>query len=933
MKLSKLIKIFKRQNKDNAYLKCGFLIILIAVANVCFGKIAPSMLRCEYMENPLVVDLISPRLSWINEVGSSTERGVSQQAYRIVVATSKDKLLKGKYDAWDSGKQISVASQHISYKGSSLHSGADYWWRVMVWDNNGIPSEWSTPAYWGMGFISPKDCKARWIGAPWQGEKPRKVLRPSPYEQRTYPAPLFRKGFVLNKKVASAKAFVTGLGYFEFYINGKKVGDDYLVPNFTNYNYRPDIESYGISIENKFRGSRVMYLAYDITDMLHSKDNAAGAILGNGFYDCSTSWVCPFGSPRFLCQIEITYKDGSKELICSDDTWKVKESPILVDGVFDGEIYDANREVQNWSNPNCDESTWSNAVYRKAPDGQLTANMAPTDKITEILKPVSLKKLSDGTYEVDFGKEVSGWIHFKDIKGNKGDTLNVKYICDQPLGIYQYILKGNGKESYAPRFTWYVFSKAIISGIKELDASNLTAEVVNTDVKINSEFRTSNKMLNEINKIWRQSQIDNMHGGIASDCPHRERSPYTGDGQVAINTVMYNFDAAAFYQKWIRDINDAQNVETGYVPNGAPWQPGCGGGVAWGAAMNIMPWEYYVHYGDKKMLEDNYYAMKEQVRYMQTWTTQYGTMLAQRTNLGSKDVNYWLNLGDWAPSFDNPSMELVHTFYLWRCADYTARAAQALGLETDAKYYGKIANDVKNAFNKRFYNPEVKSYGDFGSNIFALVLGVPYEYKKDVIETLKNEISVKYKNHLNTGIFGTQFLFETLARNGLNDIAYATMNQDDYPSFGNWLKQGATVTWEKWNGADSHNHPMFGGGLTWFYRILAGVNADEKNPGFKNVIIKPILIAELPEVYYSHITPYGKLVSEVKQSENNIEMNVTIPVGSSATVYIPLKSSNSIITESGVTLKKSNMIKILDIEDNYQVVEIPQGVYSFKVNN
>jgi alpha-L-rhamnosidase len=627
-----------------------------------------------------------------------------------------------------------------------------------------------------------------------------------------------------------------------------------------------------------------------------------------------------------LCQIEITYKDGTKDIICSDETWKVKESPIVMNGVYDGEIYDANQETAGWATAACNESAWKNAVLREAPTGKLTAHTAPTDKVVETLQPVSLKKNGNGAYEVDFGTEISGWIHFKNIQGKKGDTLNVKYVCESPLGVQKYIFKGSGKISYAPRFTWYVFSKAIISGIDNLTADNLTAEAVNTDVKISAEFKTSNPLLDQINTIWQRSQLDNMHGGVASDCPHRERSPYTGDGQVACVTVMHNFSAAAFYEKWIRDMRDAQNIETGYVPNGAPWQPGCGGGVGWGAAMNVMPWEFYVHYGDKKFLEDNYFAMKEQVRYMQTWLTKDGTMFSQRTNINSDKLNYWLNLGDWSPAFKNPSDELVHTFYLWRCADFTARAANALNNAGDKDYFTTIANDAKKAFHRKFYDAENKTYGDFGSNIFALVMGVPDECRADVVNTLRKEIVEKYNGHLNTGIFGTQFFFETLAANGMNNVAYEAINKRDYPGFGNWIEQGATVTWEQWDGKNSRNHPMFGGGLNWFYRTLAGVNTDENEPGYKHIIVKPQLPEKMDNVYYSNRSPYGKVVSEVKKKDGRLEMNVVVPVGSHATVYIPV-SGQSTVTENGQSIETS------EIKDGYRIVEVKQGSYQWVVVN
>ncbi|MDR2119944.1 MAG: glycoside hydrolase family 78 protein, partial [Tannerella sp.] len=875
----------------------------------------------------------SPRLSWINEATSDGVRGAHQLAYRICVASSEENLLKGNADVWDSGKIPSQDSRLIPYGGQALQSGKDYWWQVMVWDSSDRASKWSRPARWGTGILSPGEWQAQWIGAPWQGEEPRKAIEPvaGKPEYPQYPAPMFRKTFDAVKKVASAKAFVTGLGYFELYVNGEKVGDDCLVPNFTNYTSRESIKHTFIAIDNKFRDHRVMYLAYDITDMLREQRNVVGAIVGDGFYDCTnTRWVAPFGSPRFLCQIKITYDDGSEDLVCTDETWKVKGSPIVMNGVYDGEIYDANLETEGWATVRCDDTGWQQAVLREAPAGVMTAHTAPTDKVTERLSPVSLSKNADGAYEVDFGVEISGWIRFKDIRGRRGDTLNVRYICESPLGVQQYIFKGEGKESYAPRFTWYVFSKAVISGIDELTEEMLTAEAVNTDVKVSAEFRTSNALFDQINTIWRRSQLDNMHGGIASDCPHRERSPYTGDGQVACVTVMHNFDAAAFYRKWIRDMRDVQNVETGYVPNGAPWQPGCGGGVPWGAAMNIMPWEFYLHYGDPATLADNYHAMQEQLRYMLTWLTKDGTMLAQKANWNDTEPNYWFNLGDWAPAYKLPAQELVHTFYLWRCADFTAKAAKALDHSDDYAKYAAIADSVKSAFNRKFYDDANETYGDYGSNIFALFMGVPAERRDKVVNTLRREIAEKYDGHLNTGIFGTQFFFETLAANGLNDVAYEAMNKRDFPSYGHWIEQGATVTWEQWNGRDSRNHPMFGGGLTWFYRTLAGVNTDENEPGYRHIIIRPSLPEKLNEVYYSNLTPYGKLVSHIKRADGGLEMNVTVPVGSHATIRIPVAAADAAVTESGRDIQQASGVEIVGVKDGYCTVKVRQGVYRFK---
>lgn len=908
-----------------------FLLIVVFCIVPCIvraeGKsaIMPFRLTCEYMENPSVVDRPNPRLSWINRLVDREKRGEKQTAWQIRVSSSKDLLLQDISDLWDSGKIKSEQSNLIIYKGEALQSMQECWWQVRVWDAKGNVSAWSRPAYWCMGLLHPSDWKAKWIGAPWQGEEARYQL-PDP---TPLPAPLMRKDFSINKKIASAKAFVTGLGYFELYLNGKKVGEDVLSPNQTNYGKRPDLDKTGIPIDDKFRAYRVLYMCYDLTDLLRSGKNTVGCILGNGFYNPVVNWTRGYGSPRFLGQIEITYVDGTKETIVSDESWLVHRSAIVGDGLYYGEVYDARLEIPDWSTPACNTKNWQNAVLRKAPEGILSAQTALPDRVMERLKPVSIELLEDGTYEVDFGEEISGWLRLDNIQGDAGETIEIKYLCESPNGVNKYTLKGSGEESYAARFTWFVFRKVQIKNWKgALTSDNLTAEAVYSNVETTGKFECSNALFNQINKIWQRSQTDNMHGGVASDCPHRERSAYTGDGQVACNTVMYNFDAAAFYTKWIQDIWDAQNTETGYVPNGAPWQPGCGGGVPWGAAMNIMPWEFYLHYGDRDMLERNYTAMKEQVRYMQMWLTPEGTMFAKMP-FGRESV-YWMNLGEWCPPYKFPSDELVHTYYMWRCADIMSKTAKVLGNFEDETIYMELAAKVKDAFHKKFYDAEKATYGEFGSNVFALNMGVPDDCKAAVVNTLKREIEDN-DGHLNTGIFATQLLFEVLTDNGLNNLAYGAMNKRDFPSFGHWIAQGATTTWEQWDGGNSRNHPMFGGGLTWFYRKVAGMNIDSEQPGYKHIIIKPVATDSLSFASYSTRTPYGEASVRWEKENGRFKLNTVIPVGSTATVYLPAQNA-SVLTESGKAIRKARKVKYKGIREGFAVFEVSSGVYAFEAN-
>ncbi len=890
----------------------------------------PVKLTCEYLQNPMVVDVLEPRLSWIN-TAAGKERGQFQTAWEIRVASTREKLLAGSADLWNSGKVGSDQSVNIIYEGKPLTSRQDCWWQVRVWDNKGKASKWSDPGFWSMGLLKSGDWKAKWIGAPWQDELPLpKPLSPkrtgSKPDKLPPPAPLLRKTFTINKAVASARAYVTGLGFFELYFNGEKVSDDVLAPNISLYDRRNDLGPIGIMIRNNFREYRVLYLSYDVKEFLKTGENVVGALLGNGFYNPASYWCEGYGTPRFLGQIYITYTDGTEQLIVSDLSWKASKSPVVSDLIYDGEHYDARLEQPGWNAPGFNDSKWENVVIRKTPEGKLKAQMSPTDRVMESLSPVKIEPLGDGHFRVDFGQEISGWLHLLNVSGEAGHRIDLKYICESPNGDNSYTMKGGGPESYAARFTWFVFREVEITNWPgELKPEQLKAEAVYTNIETTGKFECSNPLFNTINKIWWRSETDNMHGGIASDCPHRERSPYTGDGQVSCITVMHNFEARSFYTKWIQDISGAQNPENGYVPNGAPWQPGCGGGVAWGAAINIMPWEFYLHYGDIDMLRNNYEGMKGYIKYMLTWTDEDGIMFSQAPD--RQKPNQWLNLGDWCAPGKLPPDNLVHTFYLWRCADITARAAKALGKTAEADEYNMLAERTKAAFQKKFFDNEKGSYGPNGGNIFALKMGIPEEQKAFVISAVKNDFAAN-KGHLDTGIFGTQFFFEMLSDNGLHDLAYEAMNQRTQPGYGWWIDQGATTTWEQWDGDGSRNHPMFGGGIVWFYRKLAGMSTDESKPGYRHIIFKPQPAGDITFTSYANLTPYGYAAISWKKDNEKFNMDITVPVGSTATVYIPALKADS-ITESGRKIKNLKTITFQRMEAGYAVYEVESGEYKF----
>jgi alpha-L-rhamnosidase len=920
----------------------GIVLILFSINQLVATAIRPEGLVCENLKNPGIIDVQNPKLSWINADPDFTRNQV-QTAWEIRVASSRDNLFKNDADLWNSGKVNSDQSLNIRYKGKRLTSRQECWWQVRVWDKKGKVSDWSEPAYWAMGLLDESEWKAKWIGAPWQGEepipdrnRPLTASRAKPGQTITDisnldappPAPMLRKAFMVNKEVASAKAFVTGLGYFEFYINGKKVGNDVLVPNQTNYGKRPGLMNNPIPLEDNFREYKVFYLAYDLKDLVKNGENVAGAIIGNGFYNAPINWTESYGTPRFIGQIYIKYTDGTEDIIVSDQSWKAARSPIIMDLIFDGEHYDARKEQDNWCMPGFDDKLWEQAAIKKAPEGMLRAHMAVPDRVMEVLKPVKIERTGDGKYKIDFGQEISGWVHLTGINGEAARKIDIRYVHQTPSGDNSYTLRGKGNESYAARFTWFVFRNIEITGWPgELTAANVNAEAVYTNIETTGKFESSNELFNNINKIWWRSQTDNMHGGIASDCPNRERSPYTGDGQVACVTVMHNFDTRAFYTKWIRDILGAQNVTTGYVPNGAPWQPGCGGGVAWGAAMNIMPWEYYLHYGDTNMLIDNYEGMKGYIRYMLTWTDEAGIMNSRVLGPNGKP-NQWMNLGDWVAPGQLPPNEMVHTFYLWRCSDLTAKSARVLGKNAESEEYTKLAEKTRQAFQKKFYNPEKGTYGPYGGNIFALKMGVPDEQKGKVLSALKADI-IANGGHLDTGIFGTQFFFEVLSENDMHDIAYEAITKKTKPGYGWWLEQGVTTSWEHWDAPGSGNHPMFGGGIVWFYRKLAGMNADEQNPGYKHIVFRPQPAGDEKWCSYSNITPYGTAGILWKKSSEDFEMDITVPVGCTATVFVP-SVENKKITENGKKISVKNGIRYIKSEKGYSEFEVGSGKYKFR---
>ncbi|MDP2337360.1 MAG: family 78 glycoside hydrolase catalytic domain [Bacteroidota bacterium] len=890
-----------------------FLIFLIiATITACSPpEIKPEVsdLRCEYLSNPIGLDVPAPRLSWQMK---KAVRGAQQTAYRIMVATTDDLLLSETPDLWDSGKIDSDQSIQLEYKGKPLKSGMKVSWKVKIWDEEKNESSWSTISNWEMGLLDKADWQAKWIGTP------ASIIS----GEHKLASPLFRKEVSISKKIKKARAYISGLGYYELYINGGKIGDHVLSPNQTNYDRRK-VGQWGESRIGNMN-TTVLYETFDITSVLKSGANVFGVILGNGWYiqaDRPDDTMLWYDTPRLIAQIVLEYEDGTQELVSSDESWKSSLSPILYNGLHSGEIYDARLEQKGWNEGDFDDSKWMNAVTVRPPTGTLKAQVSPPDRVTKTIKPISVSKRGEGVYRFDMGRLFSGWARLK-ISGAKGTELKLRFIEEFGPTYGQtdtYILKGEGTEVWEPRFTWHAFRYVDVYGSPTgLTIENLDGRVVNTDIQRAGSFECSNSLLNKILDNYQWTQLGNVHGGIPSDCPHRERRGYTGDGQISAKAAILNFDMSQFYTKWLGDISDAQNQQTGYVPNTTPYQDG-GGGTAWGSAAVIIPWYMYQYYGDARILQNHYSGMKHWIEYMKNSLNKDGILANQ-------------GLGEWVPPdiVDIPA-DFVNSCYYYHCCHLMSQISGVLANTADQAYFAGLAEKAKSAINKVYFDAANSNYsiGRQGSNVYPLGFGIAENQNVGaVFANLVKNITGPNKAHFDTGILGTPLLLEVLTEMDRPDLAYTLMNQRDFPGFGYMIEKGATTIWETFQGDVSHSHPMFGSVCAWFYQSLGGISPDPLSPGFKHALIKPIPVSSLSFANTSYQSMYGEIKTQWKFEGEDFLLNVSLPANTSATLSV-LAVSDKKVTESGQSISGNRHVKFLKNDGKYVVYEIGSGDYQF----
>ena len=956
-------------------------ILLSAMLTVTAQAVTVDNLRCEYLSDPLGIDVARPRLSWQLSSGRQT-------AYQLVAD-----------NGWDTGRVDSDQSIQIEYNGPALPPGQRVAWKVRVWDNEGQASAWSRPAVWSMGLA---EWSAKWIGAPvadppgvyphvasgfwisgnsfhrslvlppgrtvlaaqmrlaadapfelsvngreagrgdklqtfdlaallrpgdntlairlangkacvgqlvvklddgtillvptdgtWKtGDKkrPAKSLgRPSSLPALGFagetpeavdPAPLFRKNFTLDKPVKRATAYVSGLGYYELSLNGKKVGDHILDPAFTRYD------------------RRVLYVTYDVTSQLTPGANALGVMLGNGWYNYHVQNAWDFdnapwrGLPKLILQLAVEFADGSRATIVSDESWKCSTGPIRRDGLMSGEIYDARCEQPGWDTAPFDDAAWSAAKVVAPPTGQLTAQMAPPIRVTAEFQPVKVTEPKPGVFVFHFPQNIAGIPQLtvsgpagREVKLQYGEMLNADgtlnqkniapHVYNTEFQTDRYILSGRGTELWRPRFQYHGFQYVQITGFPGTPTpASLQALAAHTDLESAGSFACSNELLNQIQNATRWSYLNNFYGH-PTDCPQREKNGWTGDGHLAAEAGLYNFDPAAAYGKWMRDFRDEQRPSgelPGIIPTGG-WGYAWGNGPSWDCAGLLIPTYLSLYRGDTRILAEQYDLMKRYVDYLTS---------------RAKDGIVTIGLGDWCPAKTKTPEGITSTAYYHADALIVAEAAKRLGKPEDAAKYAALAADIKRAFNREF--PKLKTQTAMSCALYQNML----EPEKIPAVAAQLAAAVRANNdHLDCGILGTKYLLHALSDNGHAELAYKIATQTTAPSWGAWIKNGATTlreSWENWAGGDSYNHVMFGDISAWMYSTLAGIRPDPAAPGFKHIIIKPEMVGGLTWVKAHHDTPYGRVSSQWRRDGGTLTLDVIIPPNSTATVFLPGQS-------------------------------------------
>ena len=875
----------------------------LLLAATISAKPVVTNLQTNHMHEPQGIGSARPVFSWY--ISDDSRRNVSQSAYRLVVRQEGTTV-------WDSGKVLSDASAGVKYAGAELLSDKEYTWKVMLWDDKDKITGWSGQATFSTGLYHTDDWDASWI-------EPNEV---------SSDAAQFRRVFKPKKAVERVTLHTSALGMYEAFVNGRRVGEDRLTPGWTSYQ------------------KRVRYQTYDITGMVTQGDNAVGINLVRGWWGSILPYTREFlygEKPALISQICITYKDGSREIIGTDSSWKYSAGEISYPHVYDGETIDRTRETKGWCTASFNDSDW----MRPAVTDRTLDILAPTDspnvRVVNTLKPVRVFTDPEGNKVVDFGQNISGHEKIR-FRGKKGDTVRVYHAetLDKEGVFYTanlrsakalstYVLSGE-EEWLKPHFAFYGFRYIKVDGIEgELNPEDFVAEAVTSGIDYGSTFSCSDPRVNQLysNVTW--SMKDNFVD-VPTDCPQRdERLGWTGDALAFFNTSTHLADVQKFFSKWLTDLRLEQYPD-GAIPKVAPYCYSTRTRISagWSDAIVLVPWQHFLAYGDISILEDNYRAMKGWVDYMFSISPNY----LWRTPQSYGDWVYF----DYETDFYGRSAvtirPLVQQFYLVHTTETLAAIAGLLGEKEDEARYRDLYQKALEAYRNEYVTPGGCVMSDTQTAYtmsLAFNLLEPRMRQQAAARLAEN---VKVYGHMTTGFIGTPHLCNILTEWGYSDIAYDLLLRDEFPGWLYSVKMGATTIWEKMNsimpdgsitedGMNSLNHYSYGAVADWLFSYAAGIKST--SPGYKTLCIKPYPDKRMERLGASRISPYGKISSSWEYaSDGSFLFDVEIPANCSATVMIPA-SEGAQIEESG------NNINPDYYEEGYAVIRAGSGKYTFKV--
>jgi alpha-L-rhamnosidase len=897
-------------------------------------------LRCDYLDQPLGVDELVPRLSWQME---SKRRGARQTAYHILVASSPALLARGVGDRWDSGRIETDRSNQIEYAGSPLASRAVCHWQVRVTDELGATAL-SAPALWTMGLLEQSDWAAQWITTAPAAIKRDAWAKASTLTQSGTPG-WFRKEFSIEGPVRRATLYISARGLVEMHLGGARVGNDVFAPEWTDYH------------------RRIHYRTYDVSDRVAAGANVLGAVLGDGWWSGYVGWQqtrARYGSliNSLTAQLEVELADGRVITIGSDPSWRAEVGPIQTADFMQGEVYDARRELTGWNRPGYDDSRWLPAEAVARPAAALVAQRSAPVGIEETRRPIGMTKLGPRTFIFNLGQNLTGWVRLR-ARAKAGTEVTIRHgeLLKPDGTLYtenlrtakstdRYIFKGEGIEEWQPRFTFHGFQYVEVTGLTEAAVKDaVTGCVVGSICPPAGTFTCSHPGVNRLwlNGLW--SQRCNFLS-VPTDCPQRdERLGWTGDAQVFLRTATYNRDVAAFFTKWMTDVEDAQ-TPAGVFPDVAPrvkenenfiGLKNLGGGAGWADAGIIVPWTIWRVYGDRRLMARHWKAMTAWLNYL------------ERTNPdGVRSRKLANNYGDWLciptdTSFGtrSPMKTLLATAYWADDAAKMERMARELGKKADERRFRAMFLRVRRAFQKAFVLENGRlAVETQTAYLLALHMNLLPEAARVAAAERLVELIRDAGWHLSTGFIGVSHLNPILTLTGRSDVAYRLLLEETYPSWLYPIKHGATTIWERWNGwtaedgfydiwMNSFNHYSLGSIGEWLFRHVAGIELDPDSPGFNRFILRPFPGKGLSRAKATYATQQGEILSSWRLTGDTFSWEVRVPPNSSALVSVP-SAGHAPVTEGGRPLRRSPGLRWVGREDGWVTCRASPGTYKFR---